>query len=108
MDAFYALAEPRRRRIIELLAVGGQMSATEICRKFDITAQAISQHLRVLLEARLLVVQRHAQQRIYQLNPDSMLQVEEWAERTLKLWDGRFDRLDQVLKEEKKRNAKNR
>ncbi len=106
MDAFYALAEPRRRRIIELIAANGRLSATEISKKFDITAQAISQHLSVLLSAKLLIVHKHAQQRIYEINSNEMVEVEGWTEKTLKMWNERFDRLEEVLKEEKKKARK--
>lgn len=108
MDAFYALAEPRRRRIIELLAREGQMPAGDIYGKFNITAQAVSQHLRVLLDAGLVHMHKRAQQHIYELNPASLSEVEEWARSTGHLWNRRLDRLDAVLKEEKKRNAKYR
>ena len=106
MDMFYALAEPRRRKIIELLATNGQLSATQICERFDVTAQAISQHLKVLLDTGLVLVERRAQKRIYQINTASVLEVEEWAKHTLAEWNGRLDRMDEVLRKEKKRHAK--
>ncbi|MDE1871125.1 MAG: winged helix-turn-helix transcriptional regulator [Candidatus Micrarchaeota archaeon] len=106
MDMFYALAEPRRRKIIEMLATNGQMSATEISRNFRISPQAISQHLRILLETRLLRMEKHAQQHIYRVNPDSILELEAWVRQTKKLWDARFDRLDEVLKEENRHSKK--
>lgn len=108
MDVFYALADPRRRKIIEMLSSNGRLSATEICSRFDITAQAISQHLKILLGARLVLMEKHAQKRIYQLNPESVHELEEWAERMTRQWNGRFDRLDGLLKTEKKRNSKKR
>ena len=70
MDFFFALSEPKRRRIVELLAGSGELSAGEICRKFDITAQAISQHLNVLREAGLVKMEKRGQQHIYRINPD--------------------------------------
>lgn len=108
MDVFYALAEPRRRRIMELLAANGQLSATEICNKFNITAQAISQHLKVLREAKLVVVEKRAQQRIYQMNPASVLELEQWAKHMAEEWEQRFDALDKVLEAEKKKMSKSR
>lgn len=108
MDAFYALADQRRRRILELLAASGQLSATEISRKFSITAQAISQHLRVLREAKLVSVEKRAQQRIYRVDAQQILEVEEWARQTAARWNESFDALDKVLQEEKRRNAKNK
>ena len=102
MDIFYALAEPRRRKIVELLALKGELSATEICGRFDITAQAVSQHLRVLLESGLLVMERRAQRRIYSINAASISEVEEWAHRIESMWNDRFDLLESVLESEMK------
>ena len=101
MDAFYALAEPKRRRIVEILADKGQMSATEISKKFDITAQAISQHLKVLLDARLVVMRKQAQRHIYQVNPASILEIEEWVKKIESNWNESLDKLDLVLHAEK-------
>lgn len=106
MDIFYALAEPRRRKILELLAGRGQLSATDIYRQFDVTAQAISQHLQVLLDAKLVRMEKHAQQHLYRINPDSVLEIDEWAKKMEKLWNERFDRMDEILEEEKRHNAK--
>lgn len=106
MDVFYALAEPRRRKIIETLAKEGQLSASEIYEKFDVTAQAISQHLKILLDVGLLRMEKKAQQHIYGLNPKSIYEIEEWTKRMEILWSERLDRLDDVLKEETKRHAK--
>lgn len=106
MDTFFALAEPRRRRIIELLAVNGQLNASEIQRRFDITAQAVSQHLHVLLDSGIVRMEKDAQRRIYRLNPESMSEVGKWAREMETLWNERFNRLERVLEAEKKRNAK--
>ena len=99
MDAFYALAEPQRRKVVEILAYRGQLSATEISDEFDVTPQAISQHLRVLREAKVIQMERRAQQRIYALNPKSTFEVERWAATMTEMWNSRFDRLDNALKE---------
>jgi DNA-binding transcriptional ArsR family regulator len=103
MDIFHALAEPTRRSIIEMLASKGQLSATDICHKFHVSPPAISQHLKVLREAKLVQVEKRAQQRIYQINPDAMLKLEEWAKQMMELWTQRFDALDEVLKAEKEK-----
>ena len=94
MDMFYALAEPRRRKIIEILAKNGEQSATEIYVKFDITAQAVSQHLKVLLESGLLKMEKRSQQHIYQINLESIVELEQWLEHTKQLWSERLDNLD--------------
>lgn len=103
MDMFYALGEPTRREIIEVLAKSGQLSATDICDKFPVSHPAISQHLKVLREAKLVRVEKQAQLRLYQINPETMLELEKWAKQMTQLWNDRFDALDQVLKAEKRK-----
>jgi DNA-binding transcriptional ArsR family regulator len=105
MDQFQALADPTRRKIVEQLAQHGQLSATEIAGRFAITPQAISQHLKILREAKLVRVERRAQQRIYRVNPDAMLEFEEWASRLRSLWEKRFDALEKLLEEDVERSS---
>jgi DNA-binding transcriptional ArsR family regulator len=100
MDAFHALAEPRRRRVVEILARRGQLSASQICREFDVTPQAISQHLRVLREANVLHMEKRSQRRLYALNPQSMDQIQAWATQMARLWINRLNRLETALREE--------
>jgi len=103
MDKFYALAEPTRRKIIELLAGAGELSATEICEKFSVSPQAISQHLKVLREAGLVQVEKRAQQRIYSINPVAMRELEDWARNLAELWSERFEALEALLQVEKQK-----
>ena len=100
MDALCALAEPRRRRVVEILAHRGKLSASQISDEFDVTPQAISQHLRVLREANVLRMERSAQRRLYTINPQSINQIQAWAAEMAQLWTRRLDRLDRALKEE--------
>jgi DNA-binding transcriptional ArsR family regulator len=100
MDAFSVLAEPRRRRVVEILVRRGKLSASQICNEFDVTPQAISQHLRVLREANVIRMERRAQRRLYAFNPASMAQIQVWTAQMAKLWNSRLDRLDRALKEE--------
>ncbi len=104
MDIFSALADPTRRKIMELIAKNGQLSATEICEKFDMTPPAISQHLKILREANLVQMEKRAQQHIYRINPSAMLELEGWARQLTELWNERLDALDRVLQAEKKKN----
>ncbi|PQP89141.1 metalloregulator ArsR/SmtB family transcription factor, partial [Paenibacillus sp. AR247] len=69
-DTFSALADPTRRGILELLAGNPELSATQIYERFDVSPQAISQHLKILRETQLVRVEKRAQQRIYSLNID--------------------------------------
>jgi DNA-binding transcriptional ArsR family regulator len=103
MDIFTALAEPTRRSILEMLAGKGELSATDISDKFHSSPPAISQHLKVLREARLVRMEKRSRQRIYQVNPSAMSEIEQWIKHTTKLWEQRFDRLDKVLEVEKKK-----
>jgi DNA-binding transcriptional ArsR family regulator len=98
MDKFSALADPTRRKIIELLAMHGEMPSTEISEHFSISAPAISQHLKVLRQVDWVRVERRAQQRIYRINPGTLQDLEDWTGRMTQLWNQRFDRLDEVLK----------
>jgi len=106
VDVFYALGEPRRRRVVEMLARSGELSATQIYEGFDISPQAVSQHLGKLRDAGVVLMEKRAQQHIYRINPDSMDELAAWTSKMTKLWNERFDRLDEVLELEKKRNAK--
>lgn len=101
MDKFSALAEPTRRHILEMLARQGQLPASAIYEKFPVSRPAISQHLKVLREARLVKVEKRAQQRIYRLNPEALAEFEQWARQMRELWDRRFDALEKVLEAEK-------
>ena len=102
MDTFSALADPTRRHIIEMLASQGKLSASDIFHKFRASAPAISQHLKVLRAADLVTVEKHAQQRLYQINPRKMVEVEEWIQKLTMQWNERFDALDKILKKEVK------
>ena len=100
MDPFLALAEPRRRRVVEILAHRGKLSASQISDEFDVTPQAISQHLRVLREANVIQMERKAQRRFYTFNPQSTIRIEAWAADMAKLWNRRLERVDRILKQE--------
>ena len=84
-----------------MLAARGQLSASQISHKFQVTPPAISQHLKVLREAKLVDMEKHAQMRLYTINPDKISELEGWAKKMHRLWSDRFDRLDEMLKEEK-------
>jgi DNA-binding transcriptional ArsR family regulator len=70
---------------------------------FYVSASAISQHLKVLREANLVEMEKQAQKRIYQINPDAIYEIEEWVKKMTELWNQRFDALDEVLKIEKEK-----
>ena len=103
MDIFTALAEPTRRSILEMLAASGTLSATDIYKNFRTSPPAISQHLKVLREAKLVHVEKRAQQRIYYINPEPMQELEKWVHQFAIKVEDQFQALDRVLEIEKQR-----
>ncbi len=108
MDVFTAIAEPTRRDILEMLANQGSLPSSAIAKSFDSTPSAVSQHLKVLREARLIRVEKKAQQRIYSLDPYVINDIEEWLENLKGVWNERLDRLDKVLKDKEVKHGKNK
>ncbi len=105
MDMFVALADPTRRTILELLASNGELSATAIYENFSVSPQAVSQHLKILREAHLVEMEKHAQKRLYRLNPQTLSQFEAWVTQTKQRWSERFEALDTVLEHEKQKEG---
>ena len=93
MRSFAALADPTRRRIVEMLA-RGPLSAGEIARRFTISPSAISQHLKVLRAARLVRATVAAQQRIYELDAEGLAEIESWLDAVGPIWRKRLDALE--------------
>ncbi len=95
-DAFNAVAEPRRRQILDLLA-GGEMSVSELTDQLGIVQPLVSKHLRVLREVGLVQVRDAGRQRLYRLDGRPLRPVHEWVRRFEDTWNERFDRMDAVL-----------
>jgi DNA-binding transcriptional ArsR family regulator len=93
MLAFAALADPTRRRIVEMLA-RGPLAAGEIAGRFTISASAVSQHLKVLRSAKLVRSRVAAQQRIYELDTDGLAGLESWLDGLGPLWQKRLEALE--------------
>ena len=99
LDAtFSALADPTRRAILARLALG-ETSVTELAGPFEMSMPAISKHLKVLEKAGLISRSREAQWRPCKLEPEALMTVDRWLEEYRRLWNERFDRLDDYLKE---------
>jgi DNA-binding transcriptional ArsR family regulator len=96
MSCLNALADPTRRRIVELLG-SGERAAGEIVERFDISPSAISQHLKVLREARLVRVRVDGQRRIYSLDPRGLDEIDLWVARVRQFWSNRLDDLAREL-----------
>jgi DNA-binding transcriptional ArsR family regulator len=95
---FAALADPTRRAILARLALG-ETSVSELAKPFDISAPAISKHLKVLERAGLITRGREAQWRPCRIEPAAFRGVDHWLERYRRLWEERLDRLDAYLQE---------
>ena len=106
MNAFAALADNTRREIVLLLAEKGEMSATEISDRFSITAPAVSQHLKVLREAKVIHMKKQAQKRLYSIEESGINEIGEWLTDLKKLWNKRFDALDEYLLEMQSKEKK--
>jgi DNA-binding transcriptional ArsR family regulator len=91
--SFVALADPTRRAIVEMLA-RGPLTSGEISRRFTISPSAVSQHLKVLREARLVRVQAAGQQRIYELDADGLAEIEEWLDGIGPAWRKRLEAIE--------------
>ena len=92
-DAFNAIAEPRRRQIIGLLADGGTLSVSEIVAKLQLPQPAVSKHLGVLRQVGLVSVHKQGQQRLYRLNPQELKTVHDWVKTFERFWTNQIDRI---------------
>jgi DNA-binding transcriptional ArsR family regulator len=101
-DAFNAVAEPRRRQILDVLA-GGERSVSGLVDALDLGQPQVSKHLRVLRTVGLVDVRDEGRQRIYRLNGDPLKAIHDWVKSYELSWTQRFDRLDIVLEELKQK-----
>jgi DNA-binding transcriptional ArsR family regulator len=97
--ALEVLAEPSRRRILDLLR-GGERSVGELVGDLDLTQPAVSKHLRVLRDAGLVNVRSDAQRRLYRIRPEPLVELDAWLEPYRALWNEHLDRLVRHLAEE--------
>jgi len=97
-DAFNAVAEPRRRQILDVIAAG-ELSVTDLVRRLGLPQPLVSKHLRVLRETGLVVARDDGRQRLYRLNGPALKPVYDWVRHFEQLWSERFARMDVVLAE---------
>lgn len=95
-DIFQAIADPTRRAIIALIAIQG-MTPNAIAENFDCSRQAISKHLKVLTECELVSQKFEGREIYYQLEVKKMKELDKWLEQFRKIWESRFNELDNVL-----------
>lgn len=95
-DVFQAIADPTRRAIIALIALHS-MTPNAIAEHFDTTRQSISKHLRILSECELLAKKQEGREIYYQLQIDKMKEIDKWLSQFRKIWETRFNQLDNLL-----------
>jgi DNA-binding transcriptional ArsR family regulator len=100
-DVFAAISHPARRRMLDLL-VESDRSVKTIAAHFEMSRPAVSQHLRILLDAGLVTEQRHGRERRYRLAPAHLRTVRDWLAAYEKFWDDRLQRLQKVLSKKSK------
>lgn len=107
MQSLLALADPTRRRIVELLAQR-ERTTGELVDEFEVSAPAISQHLNVLRDAGLVTTRAEGQSRIQALNPEGLDEIDAWLNRTRQFWSARLDALERELRAEDERAKKSK
>ena len=90
-DVFNAIAEPRRREIVDLLALGAERDVTELVLRLGLPQPAVSKHLGVLRKVGLVDVQKAGQRRLYRLNPQKLKPVHDWVQTFERFWAGHLD-----------------
>lgn len=103
-DIFQAIADPTRRAIIGLIALQA-MTPNAIADNFNITRQAVSKHLRILTECELVKPEYQGREIYYSLEIQKMKEIDQWLEQYRKIWENRFNQLDQLLANAKKRKS---
>lgn len=104
-DVFQAIADPTRRGIIALIAIQA-MTPNAIASHFDTSRQAVSKHLRILVECELVAQEQNGREIYYSLEIEKMREIDEWMEQYRKIWEGRYEQLDEVLQVMKSQKAK--
>jgi len=97
-DAFNAVAESRRRQILDILAAG-ERPVNDLVRLLGLSQPQVSKHLRVLREVGAVDVREEGRQRLYRLNALALKPIHDWVKNYERSWSERFDRLDDVLEE---------
>ncbi|WP_259070896.1 ArsR/SmtB family transcription factor [Mucilaginibacter sp. X4EP1] len=95
-DVFQAIADPTRRAILSLLVLGA-MTPNNLAEHFDSTRQAVSKHIKILTECEIITQKQIGREIYYHFNPEKMKEIDIWLERFRKMWEDRFDQLDNLL-----------
>jgi DNA-binding transcriptional ArsR family regulator len=95
-DIFQAIADPTRRAILALIALQA-MTPNALAEHFDSTRQAVSKHIQILTECEAVTQRQSGREIYYHINLQKMKEIDQWLEDFRKLWDDRFNQLDDVL-----------
>lgn len=95
-DVFQAIADPTRREILTMIA-SHAMTPNALAEEFNSSRQAVSKHIKILAECNLLIQKKTGREIYYHLNPDKMMEIDQWLEQFKTLWINKFDQLDNVL-----------
>jgi len=95
-DAFNAVAEPRRRQILDVLSTGEQ-AVNDLVHRVGMRQPQVSKHLRVLRDVGVVAVRDEGRRRLYRVNGDALKPIHDWVQSYEQLWSDRFDQLDLVL-----------
>jgi DNA-binding transcriptional ArsR family regulator len=104
-DAFNAVAEPRRREILDVLVGGGERPVNDLVRLLGLAQPQVSKHLRVLREVGVVDVRDEGRRRLYRLNGQALRPIHDWLKNYERSWSERFDRLDVVLEDLKQKEV---
>ena len=102
-DVFQAIADPTRREIINLVAYQA-LTANAVADSFDVSRQAISKHIKILTECGIIIIKQQGRERHCYIQPQMLDEVDDWLAGFRKVWDKRFNRLDDLLIKMKSKN----
>ena len=105
-DPFNAVAEPKRRQVLEAIGMG-EISVNDLVSKLGWPQPMVSKHLGVLKKVGLVRERRVGRQRLYRVNADQLKPIYDWVTPFERFWSERFNRLDEVLQEVQKKERKN-
>jgi len=97
-DVFQAIADPTRRAILSLIAFQA-MTPNALAEHFESSRQAVSKHIKVLTECELLEQKQQGREIYYYFNPKKMKEVDKWLDQFRQMWESRYTKLDNVLKQ---------
>ena len=104
-DVFYALANSTRRQVLEALSAG-PATVSELAAPFDMKLPSFVQHLSVLEQSRLVKSKKRGRVRTYEIVPDRFKVAEDWLSERRRMWETRFDRFDEYVKQLKEKESK--